>query len=206
LTRKRRPTQTDGHFRQTVDFDTYMKTIFSLKARPVSFLVIALTALVAAPSVFAVTISHTIQVTENSSSDLSVTYDGSAAGITVMNTGTDSWTIDFPSQISFFSTTLLWDEPELNGLVNIFADSIVDHQAFALSDRSNPGGTAFPDDAPQAVGTDTSDNGSIFVKFHDLGDASAGSGVPDTGFTVGLLFLSLVALFGISRLRSIRLA
>jgi hypothetical protein len=162
------------------------------------------TALIAQPA-FAGAI-HLISLTENSPVSLSVTYDGSVVGITVLNTAPDQWTVTLPAsvQISPFGIGA-WFEPENPLLLNkAFRGNSPANELNVFSDNSLfPEAIPVNDGVAVLIGTDSSDNIPIDAVFHDL---AASAEVPDTGPTLGLLFLSLIALFGPSRLRRLRLA
>ena len=147
-------------------------------------LAIAVAAAFATQPVFAVP-DHQLVFTENSSSSLSVTFDGSTTGISVFNQNADDWFVLFPPTL-IFAGSLDWIEPAENSSNSFFGGS---GQAFVYSDN-----VIFPGAQPDGftyvnAGTDTSDGVPIDVTFHDLGDT-----VPDTGTTCSLLGLSLMGL------------
>jgi len=149
----------------------------------------------------------------NSSTSLTVTYNGSTSGVTVsfLSSGKlgDVWKVTFPSTVSFASVDntgviALWVEPEDSIQVNAGFFHPSSNVAFFFSDDSvdtNP--TAVPNGPTVTdIGTDTSNGGSISATFNDNGDVARAL---DAGSTVGLLFLALTALFSASRLRHFQL-
>ena len=145
---------------------------------------------------------HNLVIRENSSTSLTVTYDGSAVGVDVIYISGDHWgvTVGFPVT---FSGTPQWTEPEAPSFFNVLTLSgtnqfIVNSDFFPNSTTPLANGATFTN-----FGTDTRDGVPISVRFNDHGDVAS---VPDTGSTRALLTLSLVALFGATRFRSLRLA
>jgi len=136
---------------------------------------------------------------------LSATYDGSTTGVTVSFLGTDTWAVTFPSTVTF---SLLggvnWLEPENSTLGNEVTFFRAGNGLGVVSDTSLFGSTTTGNGTKiDNVGTDSSNGGSISVTFIDNGDVAA---APDTGSTLGLLSLSVVALLGATRLRFLQLA
>jgi len=193
-----------------------MKTNFSLRIFKLSALaLLGITIVGLAPqSVRAgIIVNNNIVITENSSTSLTVTYNGSTSGVTVsfLSSGKlgDVWKVTFPSTVSFASVDntgviALWVEPEDSSQVNAGFFHPSSNVAFFFSDDSvdtNP--TAVPNGTTVTnIGTDTSNGGSISATFNDNGDVAR---APDAGSTVGLLFLALTALFSASRLRHFQL-
>jgi protein with PEP-CTERM/exosortase system signal len=151
----------------------------------------------------------TIVMTEESSSVLDVTFNGTDITATgVSNTSADHWTITLPTPIA---TDMVrnWFEPEnpsgdetnLTGFNTVTWGSPgpTSTQLFFVSDTRFLGQSAFP-------------NGGIFINsisgLHmQVTDVSDGAvSAPDTGSTFGLLALALAALFGVSRFRALRSA
>jgi hypothetical protein len=146
---------------------------------------------------------HHIRITENSSTSLSVTFDGSTTGITVLSLGPDQWSVTLPATLFVSEPPPSgWIEPE--NALNANELSISPGIGNTMSVFSDVAlGAAFvpvPDNTFVLVGTDASFN-PIFAAVHDLGDAAA---VPDPGSTFALLFLSLIALLSISRFRPLK--
>ncbi len=140
---------------------------------------------------------NNIVLTENSSTSLTATYNGSpisAANIT--NSGPDSWIVTFPGTVSFNGDRGTWIESA--NIENTVDFILMDH---VLTVNSDVAGTGFFSDGQTAmgVGTDSSNGASINAAFFD--NAATSEGVPDTGSTLGLLSLSMVALLGATRLR-----
>ena len=185
-----------------------MKTNPSLKIFKLSTLIafgIALAAVLVTGPMHA---NEIIVLTEDSSG-LTATYQGSSLGVTVTPNGADSWTVTFPSNVFFLTgSTRGWIEgtTEYNTVTGSSSNTLT-----VASDVSIIGLPPFPflgdGQTFNDYGTDTSTipNADIDVKFSDNGDAST-SAVPDTGSTLGLLSLSVVALLGATRLRFLQLA
>ena len=163
------------------------------------------------PSQYAgIIINNNIVITENASTSLTVTYNGSTSGVTVsfLSSGKlgDAWKVTFPSTVSFTSVNntgvaAFWVEPENSSQLNAGFFHPSSNVAFIFSEHpavtnpTVPNGTTVTD-----IGTDTGDGGSISVTFNDKSD------VPDTGSTLGLLFVSVIALFGLNRFRHVQFA
>jgi hypothetical protein len=193
-----------------------MKTNFSLRIFKLSaFALLGITIVGLAPqSVRAgIIVNNNIVITENSSTSLTVTYNGSTSGVTVsfLSSGKlgDVWKVTFPSTVSFASVDntgviALWVEPEDSSQVNAGFFHPSSNVAFFFSDDSvdtNP--TAVPNGTTVTdIGTDNSNGGSISATFNDNGDVAR---APDAGSAVGLLFLALTALFSACRLRHFQL-
>jgi len=155
---------------------------------------VAITAALVTQPVRAVPIVNNIVITENSSTSLTATYDGSTTGVTVAFDGTDLWTVTFPSTVTF---SLLggvnWLEPENSSLgneVSFFTRpsnelGVTSESALVGSKTTGNGSTI------TNVGTDSSNGLSISVTFFDKGDVAT---APDTGTTGSLLGLSLMGL------------
>jgi hypothetical protein len=146
---------------------------------------------------------NNIVITENSSTSLTVTYNGSTSGISISPFTPEGWVITFPSSVQLSPPgNHAWVEPEKPTdplLCNSFVESNAPNKGFFASEFQSSlthfaDGTVLPD-----FGTDTSNGGSISVQVFDKGDAAK---VPDSGSTFGLLFLSLIGLLGATRLRS----
>jgi hypothetical protein len=139
---------------------------------------------------------QTLVITEFSSTSLTATLNGTTP-LTVSNFGADEW---FIALAGVDGGQQNWFEP------GAASDNFVQAQALGnrievLSDHPTLGNEL-------ANGaTDTSDftlnAGELDVTFIDKGDVA---GVPDTGSTLGLLSLSVVALLGATRLRFLQLA
>src|SRR2546421_12894128 len=140
--------------------------------------------------------THDIILTENSSTDLSVTFDGSL--VTALNTAPDRWTVTFPATFIFGAYTIPWDEnPSSPTLGNVLFTEQT-NQLFIFSDvltgeQNNPNGSTITQSA-----TDNGTRVNVDFTFNDLGDSS--HGVPETGSTLSLLLLP-VAAFLLARAR-----
>lgn len=168
-------------------------------------LVIALAALVTQSAVAQAPAPTPNQLvfTETSSTSLSVTYDNTALVVTLSGvSGPEvAWNVMLPAGLAFTIPAVSWIEPENQSLFN---NVDFGAQPVANSESTLPIGPIFLDESTLPVGFDPSNGASITVKFDDDGDVA--TTVPDSGSTFGLLVLALAALFGASRLRSIRLA
>jgi hypothetical protein len=142
--------------------------------------------------------THDIVLTENSSTDLSVTFDGSPV-MTVSNTAQDRWTVTFPDTFIFGGYTKFWEENPISFLGNAVDAS--GNELSVLSDIDtgrDPAGE--PNGSIQSQSPGASDSGNpvtVNFTFNDIGDGSRS--VPDTGFTLGLFFVSLIALLAARR-------
>jgi hypothetical protein len=156
---------------------------------------------------FAQVPTHNIVLTENSSTNLTATYDGSTTGVTVTFQAPNQWVVTFPATVNLGSTgrNVDWIEPDISSLANavsFFPEvssvlGVSSDAAISPSFSPTPNGSTVNN-----VGFD-SRGGSISATFHDNGDTRA---VPETGSTLGLLFLALIGVLGANRLRSLRLA
>jgi hypothetical protein len=154
-------------------------------------------------------IVNDLVITENSSTSLTVTYNGSTSGITINNFSPDGWAfrLQFPLSVSFAEfITPVWFEPENSTRANfaLLADNsffveFLSDLPFSQSDNPVPNGTTV-----ENVGTDNINGGTINMTLFDNA-ATAEQSVPDTGSTFSLLLLSLTGLLGVSRLRSLPL-
>ena len=138
---------------------------------------------------------QTLVITEFSSTSLTATLNNNP--LTVTNNGADLWFVALVG----FSGQQAWLEPGdatsdnfVQGQSDFNRISIISDGIAGLGELAD--GTA-----------DTTDfflNGSLLsVTFNDLGDVAT---APDTGSTLGLLSLSVVALLGATRLRFLQLA
>ena len=156
---------------------------------------------------------HDLQITEVSSSTLTVTDNGSMTGISVMNTSPDRWTVTLPYSMTTIFNTVEWTEetPFVFGGPQVPANDVTltnNSSTFSVvSDIPNTTSTPIPNGHPAFgfIGRDTTNQSEVDMTFHDNGDAAT-TGVPETGSALGLLVLSLIALLGAKRLRSLRSA
>ena len=149
---------------------------------------------------------QTLVITEFSSTSLTATLNGTTS-LPVTFNGADFWSIALVGVSGLpgvSSSTGDWLEPDAAGFLNtVLVDpTVFPNQLLVESDRG-PGFTnGLADGTPDT--TDFFLNGSqLSVTFFDKGDVAA---APDTGSTLGLLSLSVVALLGTSRLRFLQLA
>ena len=141
--------------------------------------------------------THQLVLTETSSFTLSGTYDGSAAGVSIISISTDHWGVTVGS--ATFSAAPQWSEPEDPAAFNVITLLAIPGQFIVNSDFLSNGSTPLMDGAAFTnFGTDSRDGGAISVTFNDRGDAAT---VPDTGSTAALLGLSITGLLGAARLK-----
>jgi hypothetical protein len=190
-----------------------MKTTAALtifKAHPVVLTAIAIVGLLVGRPAFAGPISvplHTLDITENSSTSLTVIFDLTdiTASAVALNSP-DNWTLTFASNTQFGVFNNFWTEPEDANFVNVvFQNGPNDSNVlFVISENPNTG-SAVNDGVPQQQNiTVNGQGGFVSITFHDHGDAAVG--VPDAGSTLMLLSLPLFALFGANRFRTGRFA
>lgn len=170
-------------------------------------LALAIAAVLVAQPVRAVSIVNNIVLTENSSTSLSATYDGSTTGVTVTFLGPDQWSVTFPSTVTFSQFGgVNWLEPGSSTLGNevTFFTSSPTNELSVTSDFALAGSTTTGNGTTlNNVGTDSANGGSISATLNDNGDVAT---VPETGSTFGLLSLSVIALLGATQLRFLKLA
>ena len=154
---------------------------------------------------FGGSVGHLISLTELSSTNLTATYDGSTAGITVTpGINPDTWTVVLPSSafiLGFAGAT--WAEPEGPAFGN-FVTAIGNNTLSVTSD--------VPTIAPPLANNasiftntfDTQDQLGILIAFHDVQDSAVA--VPEPGSTWALLALGLAILVVGRRLGRPRLA
>jgi hypothetical protein len=171
-----------------------------MKIKIILSLAVAIVALVLTHSATAVP-TVDVLITETSSTSLSATFGGTT--LIGQKTAPDRWTLTFPDSFTFGTFTINgWIEPE-SALGNI-VDSPGTNQLFVLSDILI-GSTPRPDGST-VFGLPLTLSGlstTVNITFHDGGD---GATVPEKGSTFGLLFVSVVALFGLNRLRHVQLS
>ena len=141
---------------------------------------------------FAQAPDHQLVMTENSPSSLTVTYDGSAAGISVVPGAADTWLVTFPTT-THLGFELDWQEPENSGVVNDFniypPDIGVSNTWIVSSEFMLPGGAAQdmlqPPDGHTFtdIGGDLRDETPIDVTFHDV----AADAVPEPATWISLI-------------------
>jgi hypothetical protein len=142
---------------------------------------------------------HSFVITEDSSTSLTVTYDGSP--LTVTFRGSDIWSFALP--VGFRSNDfgyVQWTEPENSNFVNLVNFGLEDTRDGTVdSDHSIL--NQFPVIADGTIVEVGTDGGvPVFATFND--NAEGSETAPDTGSTLGLLFFALTAVSGAIRLRS----
>jgi hypothetical protein len=174
-----------------------------MKTKIILLLAIAIAAALVTQPMRAVAITNFLVITENNS-----TSTGLTATLTT-SSGTTSLTVTQPNSADNWFIALpgiggdlqLWNEPEAGFFNLVQAQGVVNRIAVA-SDSSISGVPSIADDTPDTT-TFTLNGSALSVTFDDDGDVAA---VPDTGSTLGLLSLSVVALLGATRLRFLQLA
>jgi hypothetical protein len=152
---------------------------------------VAITAVFVTQSVYGVP-DHQMVFTENLSSSLTVTFDGSSAGFTVLNPSPDAWSVTGSQSLAegtnFFA---IWGEPSNDLSLNqVLLNGGSGNTFTVISDF--PVATGVPNGFTYVgLFTDTSDGVAVDVTFNDNGDTAR---TPDTGTTGSLLGLSLVGL------------
>lgn len=150
---------------------------------------------------------HTLDITENSSTSLTVLFDltNVTASVVALNSP-DHWTLTFDPSIQFGGFFNHWLEPEAptaerNTVGTNGGGNVLD----VFSDLPGLVGGEQPDGTPQQQNINVNgQQGLVNITFHDNGDAAVG--VPESASTLALFFLSLAALLGANRLRSGRFA
>jgi hypothetical protein len=168
---------------------------------PVLFCTIIITAV--ASSVFAQTPAptpHQLVFEELSSTSLSMTYDNVNLG-TFTASPSDTWNFNLPPTVLLNEPVFGWFEPGTTTLANFLLTANGAGPITITSDSSlrtdtlfQPNGGTFADFA-----IDLGDLQHVSLTFNDDGDVP---GTPDSGTTLGLMSLSLLALFGMARLRT----
>jgi hypothetical protein len=146
---------------------------------------------------------HQLVITENPDNFLTVTYDGSAGAVTVVQERTpNAWDLFFPSSVIFPATVAKWVEPESSALMNEVRRVQGGTPVLQVVSDIPTSGLPAADGSTVTFGTDALV--PISVTFYDRGTvANTPATVPDTGSTLGLLSFALAGLFGASRLRSV---
>jgi len=190
-----------------------MKTNPALKLLKTSTLVpfvIAIAAALLPRPVSAQAANNQLVITEDSSTSLSATYNGSAVSVTfspITPAFPERWIVTLPVNVSYQSPgEFAWTEPENSSNSNVLAPSpTFGNQFFVTSDGIPPGPPVTPvgDETGVFIGTPVGSTVPIIATFDDDGDVAT---VPDTGSTLGLLVLALAGLFGARRIRSFRAA
>ena len=160
------------------------------------------TALVTRPIFAGVIEPHQLVITENSSTSLTVTFDGSTANIFNLTlVSPDLWSFFVTGFVFHSPNQLAWvEQPENSSLgnrVDLFTGQVIVNSDVSTFLPLLANGATVPD-----VGFD-GNSVPVSITFND--NAGAAEAL-ETGSTLGLLFLSLVALLSASRLRSVRLA
>jgi hypothetical protein len=163
---------------------------------------IAIAAALVTQPMRATAIPPSLVITENSSTSLTAMLTTSSGTTSLNVTGSaDNWTIDLAG---VSGNQQFWQEPETAARVFNFVnfDPASPNQLTVISEQGAPAIAGVADGTTDK--TEFTLNGSeLDVTFHDNGDVAA---APDTGSTLGLLSLSVVALLGATRLRFLQLA
>jgi hypothetical protein len=139
---------------------------------------------------------HQLVITEKSSTSLTATFDGTPLSVTM--TVPDTWVVNLPAPINNgFLVAGQWVEPENSGDVNIVQGS----RFSFVTVNSDVGGTGVANSTTIDFGTYSADGAAIQATFNDKSDVAS---APDTGCTLGLLFLALTALVGVNSFRYLR--
>ena len=169
-----------------------------MKTKIILLLAIAIAAALVTQPMRATAID-TLLITENSSTSLTATLTVGATitSLGVTFNGADNWTIGGLTGISLAISNVAWTEPDGAGFINLVSfSSFLPGRLHVTSDFFN-GNTGLANNTADT--THFLLNGSeLDVTFNDKGDVAA---APDTGSTLGLLSLSVVALLGATRLR-----
>jgi VPDSG-CTERM motif len=112
----------------------------------------------------------------------------------------DQWTVTFPDTFNFGGFTFFWQEnPIGSDLLGNIVDAPGGNQLSVFSDvptGHSPAGE--PNGSIQSSTASESGNPvTVNFTFNDIGDGS--SSVPDTGSTLGLFIVSLIALLAARR-------
>ena len=140
-----------------------------------------------------------ITLTENSSTslDAQITFTTLPGTLSVTNLGPDSWDVTFTpnsgSAPGFGSTSKFWSE---GGFLENEVSPVSSNTLHVSSDLNLPNVVGQADGSSAIMGFAT-------VTFNDSGDGV--TRVPDTGSALLLFSLALLALFGASRYRALRL-
>ena len=142
---------------------------------------------------------NTLVITENSSTSLTALLNGTTS-LTVTPNGADEWFVALAGIGP--STEQFWTEPDASGTLNLVQAQPALNRISVGSDLVLQGISGLADGTPDTT-TFTLNGGALSVTFFDKGDVAA---APDSGSTLGLLSLSVVALLGATRLRFLQLA
>ena len=154
---------------------------------------------------------NSLVITENSSTSLTamLTTSSGTTSLTVTPNSADNWTITLTGVFANSDNVALsqfWTEPDVAGFVNaVTFNNLFPGVLFVGSDF--PGQSGLADGTTDftsfglVVGPGTV--APLSVTFFDKGDVAT---APDTGSTLGLLSVSVVALLGATRLRFLQLA
>ena len=155
---------------------------------------------------------HQLLITENSSTSLTVSWDGST--ITPTLVGGDHWTFTLPALVHLGFGEGTFGSPSgaaitepgggtLGPWNNVFTSTTLTVPFVNLVDVTSDSATTsayaslVPDNVATLVGTD-SNGTAIDLTFHDAGDGP-GPTAPDNGSTAALLLIASIALFGAAR-------
>ena len=164
------------------------------------------------PAFRTLSVPHELQITENSSTSLTVSWDGGAITPTLI--AGDHWQFTLPVLVHLGSGEGSFGSPTGGAIAepgggslgpwnNVFTSTTLTVPYVNLVDVTSDSattsafGVTIPDNVATLVGSDAAGN-PIDLTFHDAGDGS-GNTVPDHGSTVVLTLISWVALLGTAR-------
>jgi hypothetical protein len=181
------------------------RSLGTVKLSTLASLGVAIAAVLVLQPISAVAVTNSLVITENSSTSLTVTYNGSTSGVTVLFDGPDLWDVILPPTVEFVFTFVGTWGPETENANNSNAVAFRSPLNVFSVFSDQPGSADFPNGTPVNIGgaIDLSNFGEIRATFVDNGDIARAA---DTGSPFAMLAVSLTALFGASRLRSLRLA
>src|SRR4051794_9158580 len=160
-----------------------------------------------AGSMFAGAITgYDLVLTENSSTSLSLSYNGTAgnSGFSVSNTSADHWTITITSaELNIATSIAEWNEPEGTNAVNKVTTNssqllVTSDLALALDGAALPQGNNTRWATP--IGFEIDQAHPIFLTFNDAAERTEAA-VPDGGSNLAFLAFSLVLVMGARHLR-----
>jgi len=136
-----------------------------MKTKIILLLAVAITAALVTQTASAGAV-HSFVITENSSTSLTVTYDGSP--LTVAFRGSETWTFLLPTGFlsNDFGEVLQWTEPENSNLANsVIFGSDITRAGFVQSDQSIL--NQFPNADGTSIEVGTDGGVPVFATFND---------------------------------------